>query len=65
MTLNDIKLDKSIAELQMSGAIIVRGPYVDVANVLKDIESNLPPSCKVAYVHYYPGRLRIIEERGQ
>jgi hypothetical protein len=59
---NEVNLDKEIAKLQMSGAIIVRGPYADVASVLKDLENRLPSGCRVAYVHYSPGRLKIIEE---
>ena len=61
-TTNEVKLDKEIAELQMSGAIIVRGPYADVASVLNDVEHRLPPGCRVAYVHYSPFRLKIVVE---
>jgi hypothetical protein len=59
---NEVNLDKEIAQLQMSGAIIVRGPYADVARILKEVETKLPPGCRVAYVRYSPGRLTIIEE---
>lgn len=55
-------IDKSIAQLPMSGAIIVRGPYTDVARVLSEIENTLPDGCRIAYVHYSPAPLRIVEE---
>ena len=61
-TTNEVKLDKEIAELQMSGAMIIRGPYVDVARVLNEIENTLPEGCKVVYRHCSPARLKIIEE---
>jgi hypothetical protein len=61
-TTKEISIDKNIAQLQMSGALIIRGPYADVASALNAIERALPFSCRIAYVHYSPGRLRIIEE---
>lgn len=61
-TTNEVRLDKSIGELQMSGAMIVRGPYADVARVLKEVESKLPEGCRVVYRHCSPARLKVIEE---
>jgi hypothetical protein len=62
MTTNNMEIDKNIARLQTSGAIIVRGPYADVAGILNEVENSLPSGCRVAYIHYSPFRLKIVVE---
>lgn len=62
VTTKDLVIDKNVAQLPMSGAIVIRGAYSDVARVLKEVENNLPQGCKIAYVHYSPYRLIITEE---
>lgn len=54
--------DKSFADLPASGAMVLHGPYCEVAKLLNELESRLPENVRLVYRRYSPGRLKIIAE---
>lgn len=54
--------DKSFADLPASGAVVLHGPYGEVASLLNNIEASLPASVRLVYRRFSPGRLKIIAE---
>lgn len=61
MVNNSNKYNKNIAERQMSVALVCER-NLDIAEVLKSIENGLPSGCKVAYIDYTTGCLKITEK---
>ena len=54
--------DKPFVDLPASGAMVLHGPYCEVAKILNEIEARLPDNVRLIYRRYSPGRLKIVAE---